>query len=86
MRNGLFKSKYGHKFYYVNGKLHREDGPAAEWADGPKFWLIRDRHHRLDGPAIEYADGAKLWYFHGKRIDCDSQEEFEEQIKLVMFW
>jgi hypothetical protein len=24
--------------YYLNGQLHREDGPAVIWADGGKEW------------------------------------------------
>ena len=29
----------GNKFWRnPEGKLHREDGPAIEWASGDKFW------------------------------------------------
>jgi len=41
------------------GNLHREDGPAIEWADGSKEWWINEKLHREDGPAIEWADGTK---------------------------
>jgi hypothetical protein len=27
----------------LNGELHREDGPAAEWADGSKAWWLNGR-------------------------------------------
>jgi hypothetical protein len=57
--------KNGDKEWYLNGKLHREDGPAAEWADGNKFWCLNGNLHRKDGPAIEYADGTKAWYING---------------------
>ena len=30
----------GTKSWYLNGKLHREDGPAIECADGNKFWYL----------------------------------------------
>jgi len=30
----------GTKFWYLNGKLHREDGPAVEWANGTKSWYL----------------------------------------------
>lgn len=33
---------YGTKKWWVNGKLHRESGPAIEYANGRKEW-------RLDG-------------------------------------
>jgi hypothetical protein len=54
--------------------------------NGARLYYLKGHYHRLDGPAIEYSNGEKYWYFHGKRIDCDSQEEFEETIKLTMFW
>jgi hypothetical protein len=54
----------GDKSWYLNGKLHREDGPAAEYANGSKEWYLNDKLHREDGPAIEYADGYKFWYLN----------------------
>jgi hypothetical protein len=30
----------GTKYWYLNGKRHREDGPAVEWADGTKCWYL----------------------------------------------
>jgi hypothetical protein len=44
--------------WYINGKRHREDGPAIEYSDGGKAWYINDKRHREDGPAIEYSDGS----------------------------
>lgn len=46
----------------------------------------KGQFHREDGPALEYFDGTKIWYFHGKWIDCSTQEEFLKIIKLRMFW
>ena len=34
----------GNKRWYSNGKLHREDGPAIECADGDKEWWINGKH------------------------------------------
>ena len=31
---------YGTKFWYLNGKMHREDGPAIEWPSGDKWWYL----------------------------------------------
>jgi len=56
----------GDKVWYLNGKRHREDGPAIEWASGDKFWYLNGKRHREDGPAVEYADGTKYWYLNGK--------------------
>jgi hypothetical protein len=32
----------GTKKWYLNGKCHREDGPAIEYSYGPKFWFLND--------------------------------------------
>ena len=32
----------GDKHWCLNGKLHREDGPAIERADGSKSWYLND--------------------------------------------
>ena len=57
--------------YYLNGKLHREDGPAVEYPDGTKSWYLNGKLHRTDGPAIEYANGTKCWWVDGKRHRTD---------------
>ena len=43
----------GTKEWFLNGKRHREDGPAVEYANGYKSWYINGELHREDGPAIE---------------------------------
>jgi antitoxin component YwqK of YwqJK toxin-antitoxin module len=57
----------------LNGKLHRADGPAIEWANGDKHWWLNGELHREDGPACEFANGDKHWYLNGKRL---SEDEF----------
>ena len=56
----------GTKEWRLNGKLHREDGPAVEYPDGTKYWLLNGDIHREDGPAVEWPDGTKEWYLNGK--------------------
>ena len=58
----------GDKHWLLNGKRHREDGPAVEWADGSKLWCLNGKRHREDGPAVEWADGDKSWYINGKEV------------------
>jgi hypothetical protein len=55
----------GTKSWYLNGKRHREDGPAIEYTNGDKEWWINDKRHREDGPAIE-SNGSKFWYLNDK--------------------
>ena len=49
----------GDKCWYLNDKLHRENGPAVEDANGNKWWYLNGELHRLDGPAVEFANGNK---------------------------
>ena len=64
----------GSKSWYVDGQLHRLDGPAFEAANGCKYWYVGGQLHRLDGPAVQYADGRKYWFVDGKRL---SEEAFD---------
>ena len=35
----------GDKYWYINGKFHRTDGPACEYADGAKYWYINGEEY-----------------------------------------
>lgn len=54
------------KLWYLNGDLHREDGPAVELSVGTKYWYINGELHREDGPAVEYYNGSKQWWINGE--------------------
>ena len=49
----------GYKAWYLNGKRHREDGPAMEWANGYKAWWLNgkevteEEHKSLTSKVIE---------------------------------
>ena len=58
--------EYGNKYWYLNGKRHREDGPAIEFTDGTKYWFLNGECHREAGPAIEDVNGVKCWYLNGE--------------------
>jgi hypothetical protein len=60
-------NEYGTKRWYLNGNLHRTDGPAIEYGSGSKEWYLNGNLHRTDGPAVELASGSKCWYLNGKR-------------------
>ena len=43
--------------------------------------------HREDGPAVDDPANSRIeWHWHGKKLDCKTQEEFERLIKLAVFW
>ena len=62
----------GTRHYYNSaGKLHRENGPAVEYADGHVEWYQNGLLHRNHGPAAIWWNGTKEWYQNGQlhRID-----------------
>jgi hypothetical protein len=67
----------GDKHWYLNGKLHREDGPAVERSNGYKSWYLNGKRHREDGPAIEWSDGDKFWCLNDEYL---TEEEFNERM------
>ena len=62
----MTENENGNKYWYLNGELHREDGPAVECTNGDKHWHLNGECHREDGPAIERANGIKKWFLNGK--------------------
>ncbi len=68
---GIAEHPNGSKEWWLNGKLHREYGPAYEGADGSKHWYLNGKLHRVDGPAWEWSDGTKRWYLNDKRHRVD---------------
>ena len=60
----------GTKRWYLNGVLHRTDGPAVEYTNGSKKWCKNGKLHRINGPAVEWANGGgKSWWLNGERIE-----------------
>ena len=57
----------GDKYWFLNGKLHRSDGPAIEYANGNKYWYLNGKLYRINGPAIEYVDGDNIQKKRKKR-------------------
>ena len=55
----------GTREWYLEGQLHREDGPAIEWASGERSWLLNGELHRENGPAVERSNGDVQWWLYG---------------------
>jgi hypothetical protein len=67
----------GTKEWRLDGKLHREDGPAIECANGGKSWWLNGKIHREDGPAYEDYDGTKTWWLNDKKY---SEKDFHAEM------
>jgi len=74
----------------INGKRHREDGPAYQswFENGQKWieeWVLNDKYHRVDGPSFQswYKNGQKWiekWYLNDKDY---SREEWVDKLKEI---
>jgi hypothetical protein len=82
----LWEYNDGSKYYYLNNKYHRKDGPAI-YSGNCTYWYIDGKLHREDGPAVEYINnhyiGPGSWWLNDKHV---SQKEFERLMKLKAFW
>lgn len=61
----------------MDGRLHRNDGPAVQWADGMLEWRQNGKQHRLDGPAIMFADGSAMWWIDDHLVDVEPPDDSE---------
>lgn len=77
----------GTRQWWLNGKLHRTDGPAIEWADGTRQWWLNGELHRTDGPAIEWSNGTRAWYLNDEEYSfeywCRRTNKTEEEISKL---
>ena len=64
-RNGIYEVENIGTSYYVNGNLHREEGPVIEYLNGSKWWYVNGKPHRIDGPAYESISGFTEYYIEG---------------------
>ena len=56
------------RYFNSNNQLHRENGPAIEYADGAQCWCRNNMLHREDGPAVMLASGRMCWYLYGEEL------------------
>ena len=68
----------GTKFWFLNNKLHKEDGPAIERFNGIKSWYLDGKRHREDGPAVECANGTKFWWLNDVKY---TEEDFLKKMQ-----
>lgn len=73
--------------WYKHGVLHREAGPAyIDYRYKYEVWQINGQRHREDGPAVLFANNKNEWWLNGKKLSCQSQEEFEQLMRFKAYW
>ena len=79
-------NEYGDQYWRRNYVYDRVLGPAIIHARGDKFWFRAGLMHNDSGPAFVSVDGKKYWYQNDMLINCKTQEEFEQYLRLKAFW
>ena len=87
---GIVEHPDGTKEWYLNGWLHRVDGPAIEHPDGTKYWYLNGERHRTNGPAIKHPNGREYWYINDKRYTKEEHfqyvaEHYPESIRKLIW-
>ena len=59
-----FEGADGSTRWYLNGVVHRKDGPAVTWVERSEY-RINGKLSRVGGPAVEWTNGDKEWFWHG---------------------
>ena len=86
--HGRCVTKYRNaQIHWMDGKYHRKNGPAVEWASGTKWWCLNNQLHREDGPAVENANGDKAWYYMGQlhRLDGPAIEYADDDDRPIEY-
>lgn len=73
IKNGMIQTK-GKKSWYINNKLHREDGPAVERTDGIHDWYLDGKNV---GMCIDNSDGTRTYYLGRQTV---TEKEFKATI------
>jgi hypothetical protein len=69
----------GTQVWYLNGNIHREDGPAVIHPNGTQVWLLNGNIHREDGPAFIDPNGTQCWFLNGKEITDEVNDWAKER-------
>ena len=64
----------GDRYWIINGKSHREDGPAMEYANGGRYWYLNGE--RLTEQEFNKRQNPN----HGKIVEIDG---IKYELKMV---
>jgi hypothetical protein len=67
--------------WFLDGQLHRTDGPAVIYADGYQVWYLHGKRHRTDGSALIGANGYQAWYLNDKEY---TEQEWQNAVSELV--
>jgi hypothetical protein len=67
---GIAEDNNGDKFWFRNGKYHREDGPAIEYSNGDKEWYLNNKQYSES----EFLSLTKSPSCNGKVVEIDGKK------------
>lgn len=73
--NYTLKENDAAAFYYANGRIHRDGGPAHWNTKGDCLWVKNGLAHSLVGPAI-VRENERRWYINGKEYSGEDWETY----------
>lgn len=56
------------KYWYLNDRLHRTEGPAVEGPQGAEEWYLNGKRHCDEGPAVRTTKGDRQWWIDGTQF------------------
>ena len=86
------------QIWMMDGKYHREDGPATIKANGTQVWWVNNQKHRIDGPALIWDDGSEEWWINGQQLNTANIEQWmrdqgitwpfdkDTQVEFLLTW
>lgn len=81
--SGIIEYPNGNTTWYLDGRKHREDGPAIQHKFYPCRWYYKGKLHRIGGPAIEEGTHTNAeYYIHGERFTKENYYLFIDLMKL----
>lgn len=76
----------GSEWWWLDGKLHREDGPARLHVTGEYVWWLNGEMHRVGGPAVK-SISVEWYYFKGQkhRVDGPAYITYDGKIAWYLY-
>jgi hypothetical protein len=73
--------RWGYKTHYVNGVIHKDDGPARVYDYGRVIWYKNGKKHKEDGLADVNTDGTGNYWLNGRWFSDDEAKYKRELLK-----